>query len=84
MVQREIVCFERGGHQVQHPHKVLSETLLKESRISKDDIRGKETILWPKLNADIVLFIAKCQECQLVKAKHKHPSRLLQPLPIPK
>ena len=30
------------------------------------------------------MFIAKCQECQLVKSEHKHPSRLLQPLPIPK
>ena len=28
------------------------------------------------------MSIAKCQECQLVKAEHQHPSGLLQPLPI--
>ena len=28
------------------------------------------------------MFIAKCQECQLVKAEHQHPSGLLQPFPI--
>ena len=44
----------------------------------------KRYFLWPKLKDDIALFIMKCQECQLVKDEHKHPSRLLQPLPIPK
>ena len=29
------------------------------------------------------MFIMKFQECQLVKAEHQHPSRLLQPFPIP-
>jgi hypothetical protein len=28
-------------------------------------------------------FIARCLECQKVKAKHKHPAGFLQPLPIP-
>ena len=28
------------------------------------------------------MFIAKCQEFQLVKAKHQHPLGLLHPLPI--
>ena len=28
------------------------------------------------------MFIAKCQECQLVKVEHQHPSRLLQLLTI--
>ena len=28
------------------------------------------------------MFIAKFQECQLVKVEHQHPSGLLQPLPI--
>ena len=37
---------------------------------------------WPKLKIDIALFIAKCKECQLVKAEHRHPSGLLQELPI--
>ena len=28
------------------------------------------------------MFITKCQEFYIVKAKHQHPSQLLQPLPI--
>ena len=28
------------------------------------------------------MFTVNCQECQLVKAEHQHPSGLLQPLPI--
>jgi hypothetical protein len=28
-------------------------------------------------------FIAKCLECQKVKAEHRHPASLLQPLSIP-
>ena len=42
----------------------------------------KRHFFWPKLKVNIVLFIAKCQECQLVKAEHQHPSGLLHPLPI--
>ena len=44
----------------------------------------KRKFFWPKLKAYIAMFIAICQECYLVKAKHQHPSGLLQPLPIPK
>ena len=51
--------------------------------ISKDDIRCQETLLWPKLKVDIAMFIAKCQECRLVKAEHQHLVGLLHPLPIP-
>ena len=43
----------------------------------------KKHFFQPKLKADIALFIKKCQECYIVKAKHQHHSRLLQPLPIP-
>jgi hypothetical protein len=31
----------------------------------------------------IVEYIARCMECQKVKAEHRHPAGLLQPLPIP-
>ena len=44
----------------------------------------KKHFLWPMLKVNIALLIAICQECQLVKDKHQHPSGLLQPLPIPK
>ena len=37
----------------------------------------KRHFFWPNWKADIAMFIAKCQECQLVKAKHQHPSGLL-------
>ena len=42
----------------------------------------KRHFFWPKLKVNIVLFIMKCQECQLVKDEHQHPSGLLQPLLI--
>ena len=43
----------------------------------------KKHFFGPKLKVETTLFIAKCQECQLVKDEHQHPSGLLQPLPIP-
>ena len=42
----------------------------------------KRHFFYPKLKTDIAMFIAKCQECQLVKAEHQHPTGLLQPFPI--
>jgi hypothetical protein len=38
---------------------------------------------WPGMKKDIVEYLAKCIECQQVKAEHRHPMGLLQPLPIP-
>jgi hypothetical protein len=35
------------------------------------------------MKADIVNFVARCLECQQVKAEHKHPAGLLQPHAIP-
>ena len=32
---------------------------------------------------EVVEFLARCIECQQVKAEHQHPVGLLQPLPIP-
>ena len=31
------------------------------------------------MKADIVNYVARCLECQQVKAKHRHPIGLLQP-----
>ena len=42
----------------------------------------KRHFFWPKLKAEIAMFIAKCQECHLVKAEHPHPLGLLHPFPI--
>jgi hypothetical protein len=38
---------------------------------------------WPGLKKEIAEYIARCMECQKVKAEHRHPAGLLQPLPIP-
>ena len=35
------------------------------------------------MKKEVADFIAKCLECQKVKAEHRHPAGLLQPLPIP-
>jgi hypothetical protein len=35
------------------------------------------------MKKEVVDFIAKCLECQKVKAEHRHPTGLLHPLPIP-
>jgi hypothetical protein len=39
---------------------------------------------WPGMKKEVADFIAKCLECQKVKAEHRHPTGLLLPLPIPK
>jgi hypothetical protein len=44
----------------------------------------RKQFYWSGLKKDIVEYLAKCIECQQVKAKHQHLARLLQPLPIPK
>jgi hypothetical protein len=38
---------------------------------------------WPSMKKDIIEYIVRCVECQKVKAEHRHPAGLLQPLPIP-
>jgi hypothetical protein len=43
----------------------------------------RKQFYWPGLKKDIAEYLAKCIECQQVKAEHRHPVGLLQPLPIP-
>jgi hypothetical protein len=43
----------------------------------------KSHYFWPGLKKEIIEYITKCMECQKVKAEHRHPTGLLQPLPIP-
>jgi hypothetical protein len=43
----------------------------------------KRQYYWPGMKKEVVEYIAKCLECQKVKDEHRHPSGLLQPLPIP-
>jgi hypothetical protein len=42
----------------------------------------RSQLFWPGMKKDVVYYIARCMECQRVKAEHKHPVGLLQPLPI--
>jgi hypothetical protein len=39
----------------------------------------KPLFFWKGMKADIVNFVARCLECQQVKAEHRHPTGLLQP-----
>jgi hypothetical protein len=43
----------------------------------------RKIFYWPGLKKDIVDLLAKCLECQQFKAKHRHPARMLYPIPIP-
>jgi hypothetical protein len=43
----------------------------------------RKQFYWHGLKRDIADYLAKCIECQQLKAEHRHPARLLQPLPIP-
>eukprot|EP00253_Pinus_taeda_P029605 PITA_29605 len=38
---------------------------------------------WPKMKKEVAEYLARCLECQQIKAEHMHPAGLLQPLPIP-
>jgi len=42
----------------------------------------RKQYFWLGMKNKIVDYIARCLECQQVKAKHKHSTGLLQPLPI--
>eukprot|EP00253_Pinus_taeda_P020845 PITA_20845 len=43
----------------------------------------KKEYYWPGMKKQVVEYLARCLECQQIKAEHQHPVGLLQPLPIP-
>jgi hypothetical protein len=43
----------------------------------------KNKFYWHGMKNEVVVYIAKCMECQKVKAEHIHPAGLLQLIPIP-
>jgi hypothetical protein len=43
----------------------------------------KPLLFWKGIKADIVNYVARCLECQQVKAEHRHLAGLLQPHTIP-
>jgi hypothetical protein len=44
----------------------------------------KATYWWCGMKMDVADYIALCDTCQRVKAKHQRPVGLLQPLQVPK
>jgi hypothetical protein len=43
----------------------------------------RKLFYWAEMKKDIVDYLAKFLECNKVKVDHRHPTGLLQPLPIP-
>jgi hypothetical protein len=43
----------------------------------------KERFWWHGMKREIASYIARCDVCQRVKAKHQRPAGLLQPLKVP-
>lgn len=43
----------------------------------------KRTFWWPGMKSDVVNFVSKCDICKKVKADHKKPGGVLNPLEIP-
>ena len=42
----------------------------------------RKEYFWPGMKNEAANYIARCMECQRVKVEHRHPTGLLQPLPI--
>jgi hypothetical protein len=49
----------------------------------KKIIAVRSQFFWLGMKKDVADYITQCMECQKVKANHRHPVGLLQPLPIP-
>jgi len=43
----------------------------------------RKDYFWPRMKKQVIEYLARCLECQQIKAEHQHPAGLLQPLPIP-
>ena len=43
----------------------------------------KKHFWWHRIKNDVVTYMSKCLSCQKVKAKHKHPTGVMQPIEIP-
>jgi hypothetical protein len=72
--------------------KELKEKILHEAHESAYSIHPggnkmyhdlKDTYWWYGMKRDVAEYVALCNTCQQVKAKHQRPTRLLQPLQVP-
>ena len=57
-------------------HKTL---YLAHPGVKKMHVDLKQDYYWQGMKRDIADFVARCLECQRVKAEHQHPAGLLQP-----
>jgi hypothetical protein len=57
-------------------HKAGTQATRKQLQLSRANF-------WLGMKKEVANYIAKCWECQKVKANHRHPASLLQSLPIP-
>eukprot|EP00253_Pinus_taeda_P001790 PITA_01790 len=44
----------------------------------------RKEFFWPVMKKEVEEYLARCLECQQVKAENHHPTGLLHPLPVPK
>jgi hypothetical protein len=51
--------------------------------VNKMYVDMRKLFFWVGMKRDVVHFVAKCLECQQVKADHHHPTGLLQPHDVP-
>jgi hypothetical protein len=48
----------------------------------KTIVAVRSQFFWQRMKKDVADYIARCMECQRVKAEHRHLAGFLQPLPI--
>ena len=72
-------------------NKAIRDTILYEAhesaysihpRSTKMYLDMKEKYWWYGLKRDVAEYVALCDTCQRVQAKHQRPARLLQPMKI--
>jgi hypothetical protein len=64
-------------------HEMHNVTYARHRGYQKTVAAVKSHYFWPGMKKEIVEYIVGCMECQKVKVEHRHPTGLLQPLPIP-
>jgi hypothetical protein len=64
-------------------HEMHNYPYVGHPRYQKTITTFKSQYFWPGMKREIAEYIARCMECKKVKTKHRHPTGLLQPLPIP-
>ena len=47
--------------------------------VKKMYVELKPLFFWNGIKSDVVNYLVKCLECQLVKVEHRHRASLLQP-----